>query len=196
VDEELDPFTPETLGDLQVAASALAVALREHAEAISLLDAGNSNMPSLIALNDTVRSLMLNWNEAVFAATGTMVSLGDSFNDEADWDNSEESEQGSAGLLTLVCRFDLVVEEAETLEKAGRAVDHDLDEASGPDSLRKEIMAVKALLNASGEPLPALPGVEMVGGVRLYMSGAEELIDVEDAFDLANAQVIFSESWH
>lgn len=205
--DEPDQYSDQTRTALGDAVQQLSDALVEHATFVSGLHGGSAEMAGLFAANDKIARLVAAWSDRVCDHTGTTpvwVDLDDDELDEDDEDDDESHDEVADGdVLSVISRWDLLVEDVEALLAAGRAAhrrnrpeETDEDAAFAVDG---PAMAIYAVLHESGEPLLRLPGVGRVQGVRLFIRPD----DLPDAFgdEISRevtqpaGEVLFSEDW-
>jgi hypothetical protein len=214
-DDYPEQFSDETRQALRGAVSALTEGLQEHADQLTALRGGTSDIPAVFAVNRRIAQLLDAWNEAVFDLTGTTPVLLDGLDDDDDEDEDEDEDDldddtpdlVDADPLTVVERWDLVVTDADALVHGGREAHRRLwpkeTDRDAQAAVPSAAQALYALLHERGEPWYDLPGVEVVAGSRAYVRPDEPVSPDEDDDDVPDdiriqqpsGEVLYGESW-
>jgi hypothetical protein len=212
VDDEIDDypeqFSQQTREALDLSVDALIEGLQRHAKLLSGMRGGSSEMPAVHETNAEVERLIAAWNERVSDHTGTLPVSLQGFDDEDDeelLEGEEAAELVDGEPLTVVSRWDLQVVDTDELMQAGREAhkrvwpdENDEDAAVAVPNVGQ---AVYALLHERREPWYDLPGIEVIGGARVFVRPIDPPtpLSSEDDLDEAIAEPpgerLFQEGW-
>jgi hypothetical protein len=211
VDEDEMQWTAQTRQALVAATAGLTEALQRHIDGVSPMHGGSAEGKERFELLGSVIAQIKVWDEAVFNYTGTFpLGLDDDEDDQEAMDNEgDETQEGEpvGPWVTVVSRFDLVVEDTTELLAAGRAAHQRLrpeetDEDAGV-AVRDPGTALYAIAHeTSAEPWGDIPGVWLNRGARAYIAlDSEPSVDFEDPEALMTAvlppagELLYGESW-
>ncbi|WP_375426194.1 hypothetical protein [uncultured Friedmanniella sp.] len=212
-DDEIEgpeQFSAESRERLRTSAAALTAALERHTAALLEMDGGTSSLPALFALNDDIREVAADWDDAVFEHTGSFpVAIEHLEDEEVDADDEVEPDGADASLpVSVLSRWDLDITDAAALVRAARAAHRRMDPSESEADALAAIgeghvgQALYALVHEHGEPWFELPGVGMVSGHRTYLRRAPGepplealMLDHDQPPTAPDGQILFSESW-
>lgn len=205
--EDIEQYSDESGRRLQDAAKRLVELIQRYTVDTSAMHGGSSERRSLFDRNEALAEAVSEWNERAFDHTGTTPLLleeidEEEFEDEADDEETVEVE----GQVSVVSRWDLNIVDLPELLTAGRAAHRRLrpeeTEKDATVAVASASHALYAITHEAGEPLFGIPGIDVLGGARVYVvpdeplqplpDGPEQMLDAVKA---PAGEIPFSEGW-
>lgn len=211
-DAEVGAYTQESRRRLQAATAHLVEALKQYTREVVAMHGGSKEMPSLFGLNESVARDVAEWNNAAADHTGTTpLFLGDVEEDDfedhfGDEPDEQASEAAVLGQISVVSRWDLQLVDVERLLDVARAAHRRMrpeeTEEDAAFAVADPGTALYAVAHEAGEPWFETPGIEVLGGGRVYVLPDEPLRrldypldDIAASVEVPRGQVAFSEDW-
>jgi hypothetical protein len=181
--EDVEQYSEESRRQLEEATVRLVDLLRSYTTHVAPLQGRSTEVAALFTRNDELQQAVATWNEAALDHTGT-VPLALARIDDEDDDFADDADGGErGGQVSVVSRWDLDIVDSAELIAAGRAAHRRLrpedDDEDAAQVVSDAPAALYALTHETGEPWYEVPGVEVIGGVRLYVAPDAESDDLE-----------------
>lgn len=196
-------YTSESGAALEAALEAAKAQLGAYVDHVRDMHGGSAEMPGLYAAREQLQRAIKDFNDRAFDHTGTTIDV--------DWDDEEFEgvtiEVSSGQVVSVVSRWDLLVDEHEELLAEGRAAhrrnrpeetDDDADVA-----ITTAPHALYAILHENSEPWFDLPGMRFLAGARLYVLPNDGVVEpppddpnqLQDWVAPPPGPIPFSEAW-
>lgn len=204
---DVEQFSDESRRALSEATRRLIENLQAHTSALLAMRGGSAEIMELFESNADIAASVRAWDDAIFDHTGTTAPLAWTDEDEDDDEDEDEPEDTVSGeIVSVVSRFDLLIDDADAVLTAGRAAHRrlwpDEEEQDAQAAVSGVANALYAIGHEAGDPWFDVPGIEPLTGERVFLAldAPYEQPPDEPESSLTNVaappgSLIYSESW-